>query len=202
MKIQAPSLLGKALAPSEGADANHHSFVKFAPDSAHLHKAVARMNHLHSPYQKSGKITNRDLLYVLWASMAEPIRFMQLYEWRALTDMEVAAIGTLWKYIGDMMQIDYAAELGRSSWHDGIDFLENVTEWAYRYEDGAMKRLPEVQKLGEVLLDLFLTSYPVFVRPVIYKGVLVLMGDRMRHAFRYIHHTTLTSLVANPTVPG
>lgn len=142
------------------------------------------MNYLHSPYQKNGKITNRDLLYVLWASMSEPVRFFRQYEWRALTDMEVAALGTLWKYIGDTMQIDYKAELGQDQWQDGIDFLEHVTEWAYRYEDVAMKRLPEVQKLGEVLIDLLLTSYPAAVRPMTYQGILVLMGDRMRHAFR------------------
>lgn len=142
------------------------------------------MNYLHSPYQKNGRITNRTLLYVLWASMAEPVRFMRQYEWRALTDMEVAALGTLWKYIGDMMQIDYKAELGRDQWRDGIDFVEHVTEWAYQYEDEAMKRLPDVQKLGDVLLDLLLTSYPAAVRPIAYQGVLVLMGGRLRHAFR------------------
>ncbi|KAM3527685.1 hypothetical protein MY4038_006246 [Beauveria bassiana] len=159
------------------------SFIKFAPNSEHLHKAVARMNYLHSPYQKNDRITNRDLLYVLWASMSEPVRFMRLYEWRALTDMEVAALGTLWKYIGDMMQIDYKAELGQDQWRDGIDFIDQVTEWAYRYEDVAMKRLPDMQKLGDVLLDLLLTSYPAAVRPVAYQGVLVLMGGRLRHAF-------------------
>ncbi|OAA47250.1 67 kDa myosin-cross-reactive antigen family protein [Beauveria brongniartii RCEF 3172] len=159
------------------------SFIKFAPNSEYLHKAVARMNYLHSPYQKNGRITNRDLLYVLWASMAEPIRFMRQYEWRELTDMEVAALGTLWKYIGDMMQIDYKAELGQDQWRDGIDFVEHVTEWAYRYEDVAMKRLPDAQKLVDVLLDLLLTSYPAVVRPMAYQGVLVLMGDRLGHAF-------------------
>lgn len=186
MRILVPYLPGRIGASRPDATTlTCDSFVKFAPDSEYLHKAIARMNYLHSPYIKTGKITNTDLLYVLWAAMAEPVRFMQLYEWRALTDMEVAAIGTLWKYIGDMMQIDYKAELGRDKWDDGIDFLEHVTEWAYRYEDVAMKRLPEVQKLGDVLIDLLLTSYPPFVRPVAYKGILVLMGDRMRHAFRY-----------------
>ncbi|PMB73034.1 hypothetical protein BM221_000452 [Beauveria bassiana] len=165
------------------ASLNQSSFIKFAPNSEYLHKAVARMNYLHSLYQKNDKITNRDLLYVLWASMSEPVRFMRLYEWRALTDMEVAALGTLWKYIGDMMQIDYKAELGQDQWRDGIDFIDQVTEWAYRYEDVAMKRLPDMQKLGDVLLDLLLTSYPAAVRPMAYQGVLVLMGGRLRHAF-------------------
>lgn len=116
--------------------------------------------------------------------MAEPVKFMRLYEWRALTDMEVCAIAILWKYIGDMMQIDYKAELGETEWKDGIEFYERVTEWAHAYEDLAMKRLPEAKKLGEVLIDLLLSAYPAFVRPAAYTGVLVLLGDRMRHAFR------------------
>lgn len=142
------------------------------------------MNHLHGPFQKSGKITNADLLYTLWAAMADPIHFMALYEWRAMTDMEVAAVAMLWKYVGEMMDIDYEAELGRSQWRDGIDFYEKLTEWAHDYEEVAMKRLPQVQKLGAILIELLLSSYPRAVRSTAYNGILVLMGDRMRHYFR------------------
>jgi hypothetical protein len=159
------------------------SFAQFRPHDEEFLKAVARMNFLHAPYIKSGKILNEDLLYVLWASMAEPVRFMRLYEWRALTDMEHAAVGALWKHIGDLMGIDYEAELGRNTWTDGIEFMDEVTAWASKYEDKYMHPYPEVRKLGEVLMDLLLTSYPKFARPMAHQISLVLMGDRMRHAF-------------------
>ena len=141
------------------------------------------MNFLHAPYIKAGKILNEDLLYVLWASMAEPVRFMRQFEWRAFTDMEHAAYGALWKHIGDLMGINYKAELGNNEWKDGIEFMDEVTAWAGKYEDQYMKPYPEVRKLGEVLMELLYSAYPSMARPIVYNVSLVIMGDRMRHAF-------------------
>ena len=141
------------------------------------------MNYLHSPYIKAGKILNRDLLYVLWASMSGPIRFFELYEWRPLTDMEVAAQGTIWLYIGKLMGIDYQLELGKEAWADGIEFVEHVTQWAERYEDDYMKPHAEIRALGKILMELLLSAYPKFIRSFIYKSALVAMGERMRYAF-------------------
>lgn len=141
------------------------------------------MNYLHAPYIKAGKILNEDLIYVLWASMADPVRFIGLYEWRPCTEMEQAAFGAQWKHIGDLMGIDYKAELGHDSWKDGIEFIDELTVWAGKYEDKYMHPYPEVRKLGQVLMDLLLTSHPKFARPIAYQISLVVMGDRMRHAF-------------------
>ncbi|XP_044720154.1 Dephospho-CoA kinase [Hirsutella rhossiliensis] len=159
------------------------SFIKFPPTSPLLHQAVARMNYLHSPYMKSGKLLNRDLLYTLHIIMNEPIRLIRLFEWRSLTDMEMAAIGTFWKYIGDMMEIDFVAELNKDRWDDGINFLEDVTQWASKYEDEHMRRTRDGQILVGHLLDFFYSSYPVFMRPLIYGLAFVLMGDRWRQIF-------------------
>lgn len=171
------------------------SFALFPPSSPLLHKAVARMNYLHAPYIKSKRILNQDLLYVLYTAMVEPIRFMRLYEWRSLTEMEVAAQATLWKYVGDMMGIDYAEQLGKNKWNDGIEFMEDVTRWGCKYEDNYMLPLPEVQHLGTVLVDLLLSAYPKMMRPLGYQMLLVLMGERMRYAFGYVlnHHCTIAS---------
>lgn len=141
------------------------------------------MNYLHAPYIKSGKIRQEDLVYVLFASVVEPIRFMNKYEWRQVTDMEVAAMGTMWKYIGDMMEIDFQAVLDKNQWKDGIEFLDDLTAWAETYEDEFMRPLDEVHHLGEVLMNMMLKSYPSFVRPLTYEVVLVLLGDRLRRAF-------------------
>lgn len=161
------------------------SFAKFPPGSELLAKSIARTNYLHSSYIKSGRILNIDLLYVLYASLAEPIRFMRLYEWRPLSDVEVAALGTYWKYIGDMMEIDYVAELKKDQWKDGIEFIDDLSKWAHEYEIEHMKPSPEVGELGAMLVDLLLSAYPKFMRPLGYKIIMVLMGERMRHTFRY-----------------
>lgn len=52
----------------------------------------ARMNYLHSLYQRSGKISNDDMLYTLSLFILEVERWIRLYEWRKLTDMELCAL--------------------------------------------------------------------------------------------------------------
>lgn len=141
------------------------------------------MNALHGPYVKAGKILNRDLLYVLWTSMADPAHYMSKYEWRALTDMEFAALGTLWKHTGDLMRIDYKKELGNDQWQDGIECMEELERWAAKHEDAYMRSLEEVHEIGVTLMSVLLDSYPRFIRPVLYRMSLVIMGERMRRAF-------------------
>ncbi|GJN77226.1 hypothetical protein PLIIFM63780_000716 [Purpureocillium lilacinum] len=160
------------------------AFAQFHPNSPLLHQAVARMNYLHAPYIKSGRITNEDLVYVLYTAMVEPIRFFRLFEWRAMSEMEEAAQCTLWKYVGDMMEIDYAAVLGKDRWADALEFRDDVTRWACKYEEVHVRPSPEVERLGEVLIDLLLSAYPQMARPLGYQLVLVLLGEKLRYAFR------------------
>ncbi|KAH6606832.1 c6 finger domain-containing [Trichoderma cornu-damae] len=160
-------------------------YATFPPGSEALAKSVARTNFLHKPYRQSGSIRNEDLLYVLFASMYEPVRFMRLYEWRELADMELAGIATFWKYIGEMMEIDYKSELGKDRWKDGIEFLADLAEWAARYENKHLSPSPDTAKLGRVLVDLLLSAYPKFLREPGYKILMVLMGERTRHAFGF-----------------
>lgn len=159
------------------------SISKFSVGSVALSQAIGRINYLHSPYIKSGGILNQDLLYVLCASLAAPIRFIKLFEWRELEDMELAALGTFWKYIAEMMDIDFKSELGKDEWADGVELVEDLTAWAAKYELEHMEASPDVQKLGKILVELLLSAYPKFLQPTIQGAVLVLMGDRLRQNF-------------------
>lgn len=141
------------------------------------------MNFLHAPYIKSGKISQEDLVYVLYASMVEPIRFINQYEWRTLTDMETAALGTMWKYVGDMMNMDYKRVLQKDTWVDGIEFIEDTTRWAEGFEDEKLRPMAEVKELGQVLMDMMLQSHASIASPIIYSAACVLVGDRLRRAF-------------------
>ncbi|KAF4121135.1 hypothetical protein GMORB2_2097 [Geosmithia morbida] len=160
-------------------------WAQFKPQDPLFLQSIERTNFLHAPYRKAGKILNEDLLYVLWASMAGPVRGIAMFDWRPLSDMERAAMGTLWKHIGDLMSIDYKAELGRDDWADGIDFMDDLTCWAAGYEEKYMRPYPEVRRLGEVLMELFCDSYPKFAGPAVSSMSMVVMGERMRHAFGY-----------------
>ncbi|KAI8678826.1 MPAB-Lcp-cat domain-containing protein [Fusarium keratoplasticum] len=160
-------------------------FASYSPASPGLHKAVARMNYLHAPYIKAGKILQEDLLYVLYASMAEPVRFLRLYEWRELTDMEVAALGTMWKYVADMMEIDYKTVLKKDMWVDGLEFFEDVSRWGEIYEDEHLRPSKEINELGHLLMNMLLQSHAKVARPLGYPAACVLMGPRLRRAFGF-----------------
>ncbi|KAK2612659.1 hypothetical protein QQS21_001276 [Conoideocrella luteorostrata] len=195
-KLLAPSDLGtqsKASKRFEDTALIFACFMLFPPSSPQLHGAVARMNYLHAPYIKSGKIQNQDLLYVLYASMTEPVRFIRLYEWRDLAPFEIAAQGTLWKTVGDMMGIDYAETLGKSNWKDGIEFMEEVERWALQYEIDRLRPSLPSQKLANAELDLLTSVFPKVMRPLMRQMGLVMMGDKMRCSFGYPEPSTAVS---------
>jgi len=52
-----------------------------------------------------------------------------------MSEMEICAIGTFWKSLGDNMGISYA-KLPRSEtgWKDGVEFYEDIRDWAENYE--------------------------------------------------------------------
>lgn len=143
------------------------------------------MNFLHSHYKNAGKISNADFLYTLSVCVTEPIRFMKLYEWRKLNDMEVNALGTFWKSIGDAMEIEYGGFLSKDSWRDGIDFVEDITAWAKEYEARAMKPARTNLKLAQSLIDLMIYHIPTVLKPFAHEVIAAVLGDRLREAILY-----------------
>ncbi|KAK8929761.1 Mycophenolic acid synthesis protein B [Metarhizium anisopliae] len=158
-----------------------------------LHGAVARMNYLHGPYIRSGKIQNEDLLYVLYAAMSEPVRFIRLYEWRELSMFEIAAQGTLWKMVGDMMGINYTEALGKDNWKDGLEFMEQVEQWALHYETDRLRPSHPSRQLANAQLDLLTSIFPSFMRSLMRQMGLVMMGDKMRCSFGFPEPSTAIS---------
>ncbi|KAG3180645.1 hypothetical protein PC129_g25417 [Phytophthora cactorum] len=81
------------------------------------------------------------------------------------------------------LDIDYKSLLQKEEWTDGIEFLEDVSNWASKYEDQYMRPMKEVHDLGEILMQLLLQSHAKFARPLAYLMALVVMGNRLRRAF-------------------
>jgi hypothetical protein len=50
------------------------------------------MNYFHNMYQRAGNISNDDLLYTLSLFVLEVERWIRLYEWRKMTDIEICAL--------------------------------------------------------------------------------------------------------------
>lgn len=63
-------------------------FTSFPFNSERHAKALARMNWLHSRY----KISNDDMLYTLSVFVTSPDKWLGLYDWRGLTELEVSVI--------------------------------------------------------------------------------------------------------------
>jgi hypothetical protein len=69
-------------------------FVGQKPSAARGQTAIVRTRYLHSGYRASGVILDDDMLYTLGLFAVQPVRFVERYEWRELTNMEKNAIGT------------------------------------------------------------------------------------------------------------
>lgn len=159
-------------------------FSMNAPTSERATAAIARMNYLHSSFKAAGQISNADFLYTLSVCVTEPVRFMRLYEWRPLNEMEVNAIGSFWKTLGDAMDIEYKGYLRRAGeWRDGVEFAEDITEWAAQYERDAMRPAETNRAMGGELMRLLTYHVPGFLQPFVEEVLTVLMGDRLRDAF-------------------
>ena len=153
------------------------------PDSARATAIIARMNWLHSKYIASGQISNTDLLYTLSVFIIEPERFIRLYEWRSLNEMELCAFGVFWKSVGDAMGIQYKGYLTKPQWESGLDFVHDITQWAKAYEVTAFVPSTVSAKPANALIPMMSYWVPTPMKAFVRECVLVLLGDRVRDAF-------------------
>ena len=165
-------------------------FAGYHPESMRSIDAVARMNYIHSQYQKSGKILDDDMLYTLSLFAAEPVRWIDKYEWRKLEDFEKCALGTYWKAMGDAMGISYeklksGGERGEG-WTDGLEWLEEVIEWAEGYEKRYMVPDENNRQIAEHTVAILLWGIPETLKPFGKKVVSTLMDERLRIAMKYV----------------
>lgn len=120
-------------------------FGQNPPESEKCCAAISRMNFIHAGYQKAGLVSNEDLLYTLALLAWLPVRFIERFEWRNLTEIELCAAGVFWKSLGDAMNISYAVlarglpddpanPRSRGTWRDGLQFLRDLGDWSEQYE--------------------------------------------------------------------
>ncbi|KAH9989105.1 hypothetical protein F4779DRAFT_610643 [Xylariaceae sp. FL0662B] len=154
-----------------------------APTSPRTMQGLARTNYLHSAYVASGQISNADLLYTLSVFLGEPARCIGMYEWRALNDMEVCALGVFWKSAGDALGIRYDGFLARDRWRDGIEFFDDLVAWAKDYEVRNMRPSPVAAKPAETLIPIVTYWMPWFAKAFAAQAAIVFVDDRTREAF-------------------
>ncbi|KLJ09883.1 hypothetical protein EMPG_14698 [Blastomyces silverae] len=161
-------------------------FVGNPPSSERGKAAIARMNYLHNGYRMSGKILDDDMLYTLSLFALEPIRWINRYEWRQASDLEVCAIGTFWKSVGDAMEISFEnLPSSKTGFKDGIQFWEELRVWSEAYEERAMVPSDWNKKNADQTVTVLLWDYPALIRPVARNMVVYMMDDRLREAMMY-----------------
>lgn len=164
-------------------------FIAFEPHSNRAQTAIARTKYLHKGYRASGKILESDMLYTLSLFAIEPIRFVSLYEWREMTDLERCAVGTYWKSLGDALGISYdALPSGRTGFRDGINWLEEISAWGQRYEVEHMKPHVRNKEIADKTIDVLLYYLPSFMKPLGVNIISYLMDDRLRNAMMCVSH--------------
>lgn len=160
-------------------------FVAHPPSSVRHNAAIARMNFIHSGYQRAGKISNDDLLYTLSLFCLEPVRWIARYEWRELTPTERCALGVFWKGVGDAMGIDYGPLQGNGSWKDGLEWLDSVDLWSQAYEKETMVANEWNKKTADQTTAILLYDLPFWAKGTGKNLVSALMDDRLRRAMMY-----------------
>ena len=167
-------------------------FMGYKPTEARTQEAIARMNFIHSGYRKSGKLLDDDMLYTLSLFVSEPIRWINKYEWRKLEDIEVCALGTFWKSIGDAMGISWeklkSGTGGKEgTWEDGLQWVEEVLEWSQQYERDYMVPNINSMKTADETTRILLWSVPGPLKGAGKKLVSALMDDRLRNAMMCVY---------------
>ncbi|KAH8707485.1 hypothetical protein GQ44DRAFT_817462 [Phaeosphaeriaceae sp. PMI808] len=157
-----------------------------APESERANAAYARLNFLHSHYQKAGKISNDDMLYTLAVLALEPKRWIAQYEWRKLNDMELCAFGTFWKSAGDAMSISYESlPSHKSGFTDGLQWLDELADWVEAYELQYMVPDANCNLVANHTTDLLNYTLPKSMHNMGKNVITVLLDERLRKAMMY-----------------
>lgn len=113
-------------------------------DSARGQAALARMNAMHGAY----RIANDDMLYVLSTFILEPIRWIDRFGWRQLTEAERADILAYYRDLGRRMGIS-----------DIPETLDAFDAFNRSYEDTQFRYAQSNAEIAKATMDLMLGFY-------------------------------------------
>lgn len=157
-----------------------------SPTDKRGNEVFARLNYLHGHYLKQGRITNDDMLYTLALFMSHPVEWINKIEWRTLSDLEVCALATFHKDMGEAMHISYdVLPSAKEGWKDGLHFYKELVAWADQYELDNMRPHDDNYKTAVKTKELLLGMAPKFTHPLVSQLVFAAMDDRLREALKF-----------------
>jgi len=120
--------------------------------------AIARMNEMHGRF----RISNNDMLYVLSTFVVQPVRWLERFGKRAMTQNEIDASVYYYKELG--------ARMGISDIPDSFELIDKLNR---DYEAAHFQYAETNTEIGGVTRDLLLSMYVpkwlvAFCRPAVY----------------------------------
>ena len=140
-------------------------------DSERGESAIGRINEMHARF----RISNNDMLYVLSTFVVEPVRWLERFGKRAMTQTEVDACVNYYRALGTNMGIDDIPQT-----YTAIDRFNR------RYEEKNFRYAPSNAEIGSVTRDLLLSFYlPEFAVSVGRPAVHALCDRSLRDAMGF-----------------
>ncbi|KAI0417061.1 hypothetical protein F5X98DRAFT_375183 [Xylaria grammica] len=153
------------------------------PGAPETKAAIDRVNSIHSLYRPSGKMSDDDLLYVLSLFTLETIRWIDRFEWRALTAEERCALAMLWRALGEELRIPFEKLPSfRDGFRDPLHWLAELEGWGRQYEEKNREKSPESVFLAQKHFDARLGSLPGCLRRPAHSVFSALIEPGLRQA--------------------
>jgi mpaB/rubber oxygenase-like protein len=144
--------------------------VEHGYDSERGAAAIARINALHGRF----KIANGDFLYVLSSFVYEPIRWIDRYGRRPLSDVEKESLCLFWCEVGRRMNIaDIPAD------------YESFRLFNLDYERTHFRYSESNKRIGIATREMFVSWYPRLLAPCVRQAIYALMDEPLRRSFGF-----------------
>lgn len=140
--------------------------------------AIRRLNQMHGSYD----IPNDQMLYVLTTFVVPSRRWIDRYGYRPMNTAEVASSVHYWKRMAELMGI-----------RDVPEDYAGFEEYFDSYEQDRFAFSPGGRAVADSTLDLFVSWYPLPLRPLMRAIAIALMDQHLRETLRYDAPTALLS---------
>jgi hypothetical protein len=133
-------------------------------------EALDRINWAHGHYD----IANDDFLYVLSTFIFEPVRWIDAFSWRRLSDHEKLAYYHFWRGVGERMGI-----------RDIPPSYEAFERWASEFERTRSCFADSNRHIGVATRDLLASWFPRLAAPAVHHSIYALLDDVVLDAFGF-----------------
>jgi hypothetical protein len=146
--------------------------MEWGYDSERGREALRRMNRFHHHYD----IANEDFLYVLSTFHLEPIRWIDRFGWRSLTQHERHASFYFWREVGRRMAI-----------RDIPPTHEAFEQWSLEHERSHFRYDDANNRIATATRELFVSWAPAPLRPMVRVAIHGMLDDTLLESFGFPH---------------